>query len=172
MRETVMCKVADYNQEVADRTAFGWNLVLREEYRTTDNVLTNYRLTFELDESNPNKETLMGLYNQYKVQQTVKKPHTVASFVWGSLLFWISSLLFYILSIGDAEMLTDPEYAGTTFFVFGTPWVIGLFMIVMGIVFRVKYVKKLEQVKQDRQMLLQQAKLISQSAPLISQGEN
>ena len=160
MRETICCTFDNRRSLVGERKAFGWHVVEEELH-------SGYcKIIFEMDDNLPNKEELLRLYNQYTIRNEVKKPHTVASFVWGSLLFWISSLVLFIIAVEDPAMYTDPDYAPITFIMLGTPWLSGLLMITMGIVFRIKYVKRSNQVVQEKMSLMLQAEEITNSQPL------
>ena len=115
-----------------------------------------------MDNDVPNKERLIALFNQYKDRETVKKPRTVASFVWGSLLFWFAVLFSYV--VWAAQPFFE-DYEALFAVLLGVPMLAGAIMITLGVVFRVKYIKKLHQYKDEREVLLQQAKGLLSTKP-------
>ena len=161
MREVVICEANQYNNCVIEKTNLGWKLIEREEMRDRNYVLTKYRITFELDDALLNDTSFLQLQDKYK-QATVaaREPHTVASFVWGSLLFWIPLMYIVLFAVawGNDLSAADPELFNLMMVFLIIPIVIGSFMITMGIVFRVKYVKNNKRLEQDRQDLIQQIK--------------
>ena len=154
MVEVVTCPANQYSEKVIERANFGWKLVRNDSYYDGDNTY-KCRLTFCMDNDVPNKERLIALFNKYKDRETVKKPHTVASFVWGSLLFWFAVLFSCV--VWTAQPFFE-DYEAMFAVLLGVPMLAGAIMITLGIVFRVKYIKKLHQYKDEREVLLQQAK--------------
>ena len=154
MIQAVNCPASRYREKVAERAVFGWKLIRNDSYYDGDGTL-KCRLMFCMDDDLPNRERLIELFNQYKERETVKQPHTVASFVWGSLLFWFAVLFSYV--VWAAQPFFE-DYEVLFAILLGVPMLAGAIMITLGIVFRVKYIKKLHQYKDERKVILQQAK--------------